>query len=449
MKKIFVFILYYFLILIYTPYPVYAAPKPLTGTFIFPDFSITDQNTMDTFLDGIKALGMDTLIWGYSGVVYKSDCSSPNYIENNFFTENRSNYLENADKLLTSLHNKGLSVYIGLAGTWKCINVASGNPNDPNTDQGRVIDLSKRLIGKLKELSLAKGWEWDGNFIKGFYIPEELEIHKFYTGPGAWTDYFNFYKNFSSTIKNLYPSKLIMLSPYQYEWYSYQTVYDNMKYAVQNLDIDIYAPQDSVGAGNVVSYTSDQEHFRGLSDAVRDGNIQYNKRVQAWANIETFSPSLDGGASFPPAKFETLNWQLQAVDGFVSKKITWLYSWGFANDPILTNNGPHYTPDYAIKRNQLRNAYIALIPSPSVTITPTPTSTPTPTPTRTPTPTNTPPAPKPGDLNRDGRVDIYDYNILVADFGKTGSPGWIPADITKDGKVDIYDYNQLITFFGK
>ncbi len=52
------------------------------------------------------------------------------------------------------------------------------------------------------------------------------------------------------------------------------------------------------------------------------------------------------------------------------------------------------------------------------------------------------------DLNNDGKVDIFDYNILISNFGKTGSPGWIPADINKDGKVDIFDYNILVGEFG-
>jgi parallel beta-helix repeat protein len=78
--------------------------------------------------------------------------------------------------------------------------------------------------------------------------------------------------------------------------------------------------------------------------------------------------------------------------------------------------------------------------------TPPPTGIPTATPITSPTPT---PSPKAGDLNGDGKVDIYDYNIMLADFGKTGSPGWIPADIIKDGKVDIYDYNVLVGNFGK
>ncbi len=64
--------------------------------------------------------------------------------------------------------------------------------------------------------------------------------------------------------------------------------------------------------------------------------------------------------------------------------------------------------------------------------------------TVTPTPT-----PTPGDLNSDGKVNIADYNQLMTDFGKIGSPGFIPADINKDGKVDIFDYNILVGSFGK
>ena len=65
-----------------------------------------------------------------------------------------------------------------------------------------------------------------------------------------------------------------------------------------------------------------------------------------------------------------------------------------------------------------------------------------PTPTPTPTPIS-------GDINHDGKVDIFDYNLLVADFGKTGAPGFVPADINRDGKVDIFDYNILVANFGK
>lgn len=54
---------------------------------------------------------------------------------------------------------------------------------------------------------------------------------------------------------------------------------------------------------------------------------------------------------------------------------------------------------------------------------------------------------KPADLNTDGKIDIYDYNLLVANFNKTGSN--IVGDIDHNGKVDIYDYNELVANFGK
>lgn len=64
--------------------------------------------------------------------------------------------------------------------------------------------------------------------------------------------------------------------------------------------------------------------------------------------------------------------------------------------------------------------------------------------TSTPTPT---PLPIPGDINHDGKVNIQDYNQLLTDFGKTGSPGFVATDINKDGKVDIFDYNILVGNF--
>lgn len=66
--------------------------------------------------------------------------------------------------------------------------------------------------------------------------------------------------------------------------------------------------------------------------------------------------------------------------------------------------------------------------------------------TQTPAPTA---GAKQGDLNGDGKIDIFDYNTMVTNFGKTGSNGFTPADINKNGSVDIFDYNILIGNFGK
>ncbi len=56
-----------------------------------------------------------------------------------------------------------------------------------------------------------------------------------------------------------------------------------------------------------------------------------------------------------------------------------------------------------------------------------------------------------GDIIVNGKVDIFDYNQLMTDFGKTGT-GLI-SDIEKSGtslnRVDIFDYNLLLSNFGK
>lgn len=66
-----------------------------------------------------------------------------------------------------------------------------------------------------------------------------------------------------------------------------------------------------------------------------------------------------------------------------------------------------------------------------------------------PTPTPSPsPTAKQGDLDRDNDVDIFDYNALLQNFGRTGVNGFHPADIIQNGKVDIFDFNALLGSFG-
>jgi hypothetical protein len=49
-----------------------------------------------------------------------------------------------------------------------------------------------------------------------------------------------------------------------------------------------------------------------------------------------------------------------------------------------------------------------------------------------------------GDLNGDGKVDIFDLSILLTNWGE---PGGV-ADINQDGKVDIFDLSILLTNWG-
>ncbi len=53
-----------------------------------------------------------------------------------------------------------------------------------------------------------------------------------------------------------------------------------------------------------------------------------------------------------------------------------------------------------------------------------------------------------GDIDHSGKIDIFDFNLLLTDFGKTDTTS-LRSDIDGNGKVDIFDFNILLTNFGK
>lgn len=51
------------------------------------------------------------------------------------------------------------------------------------------------------------------------------------------------------------------------------------------------------------------------------------------------------------------------------------------------------------------------------------------------------------DINLDGKIDELDLTAFRKDFGKTGEPGFNRADQNRNGIIDIYDYNLLLPNF--
>jgi hypothetical protein len=54
----------------------------------------------------------------------------------------------------------------------------------------------------------------------------------------------------------------------------------------------------------------------------------------------------------------------------------------------------------------------------------------------------------PGDANLDGTVDLFDFNRLSQNFGRTGRI-WSQGDFNYDGSVDLLDFNILSQRFGQ
>ncbi|MBI2443191.1 MAG: hypothetical protein HYV40_04780, partial [Candidatus Levybacteria bacterium] len=105
----------------------------------------------------------------------------------------------------------------------------------------------------------------------------------------------------------------------------------------------------------------------------------------------------------------------------------------------------------------LHGTQVPCTASPTPTRTPTPTAgvPPTATPTKTPTPTvivtSTPtrtPTPTPsllGDINKDGTVDLLDFNIWRDEF--LGMTSTKQSNLNNDEVVDLLDFNLWLTAY--
>jgi len=47
-----------------------------------------------------------------------------------------------------------------------------------------------------------------------------------------------------------------------------------------------------------------------------------------------------------------------------------------------------------------------------------------------------------GDINNDGKINIFDFSVMMEQWGQTGSE--LSTDLNNDGKVDIFDFSILM-----
>jgi len=481
------------------------SPYPITGTFVMIDNFLRQSPPQDVgvtnWVGNMHELGVDTLIMLVFSFL-KAD--SVKVCASGSFTVEASSSNPIYRHVIEEAKSRNMSVYFGLLGvdTTKVSQYPDSNPNSETSICARkIIDLNIQTAKDVRNWVINNyGSSFWQNNVKGFYLNED-EVSK--------VEYKDFIRNVITGIK-MNPdlaSKKIIISPWKREGGSYYKDFLDF----YRMGVDVLAPQDGLGARLVKTYSSNSKQFEELKRARDDAESQGYRGKEAWANVESFDMfSFDSNYTYKPTSISTLKDRIDSSRPYVTKQITWIFQHSLTTIKELYqmstwNN--QYNPENAIRRQQLRNSYIATYnPSkshvesyfvwysnlvakgnlgaanrgvdigvlyidkngsfkthfgkynvyqedkPTIYI---------------------PLSVLPGfeasrlhvvfvndlnyaagalftsDLNNDGKVDIFDYNILVSDFGKTGVAGFTKSDINKDGKVDIFDYNILVGDFGK
>ncbi len=321
-----------------------ASSLPITGTFYMSDIVATKAQIRQIMTE-MKASGIDTVI-----VLASGDLSKTNNVFSEMIYYNNPDYNFSRD-ILSLAQELNMKLFVGLASADPSqINISDGSPTDINTNQGRLIDFSGRLVEATEKELVRQGLPND--LVVGYYIGQEA-------WPGMFSNIdsptFIYYKKLSEKIKQLAPTKKILISPYVYNTTSYDQLKNEYQNVYKSTAIDIIALQDSIGSGKVTTSASNLDHFRALKDAKLSAP---NK--EAWANIETFEAPA-GDWNYNPAVISRIVSQVDTAKPYVSKMITWIYQHTMLSDPTFdTFNSwsKQYTLEKAVARKKLREDYL-------------------------------------------------------------------------------------------
>ena len=321
------------------------------------DYSNPSYERTYQLLSDIKNSGMDTVILLAMGYLQRDNCQVANYRLINYLHEDNQalvNFLKVSQEL-------NLNIYLGTAAhDESCFSIRG---TDYQAINQKHADVTLELAQSLKDYYLSQGWSWDNGNVKGFYINDEMDIEE--TKSALLLSH---YTLLSQRLKSSYPNKKIFISP----WITERSTYDSASRAFNLIysqtSIDIIAPQDSLGSGLTTSFSADKEHFRALADVT----ARYPGRT-AWANIESFTKNTPGKSpSFIPSNILKLSTQIETVNPYVEKHITWIFQHTLNIAPSFDSNPSwtsQYTPELAIKRFQLRSDYQNWLHSPNTKIT--------------------------------------------------------------------------------
>jgi hypothetical protein len=206
--------------------------------------------------------------------------------------------------------------------------------------------------------------------------------------------------------------------------------------AYRSQDVDIKATSDT-GGGNAVGWIQSGEWMKYAVSVPTAGSYIIGARIcTAYSDgqTRTLSMSVDGvtvGTFTPPVTaagangdfctFQTVNLASPIVGPGVG---------------INLSAGSHILTLTSIGADFFDFNYLTI----------TSTSTPSPTPSATPSGGCT--RYVLGDTDCNGAINIFDYNTIVSNFGKTVT-AFNNGDLDGNGTVNIFDYNSIVTNFGK
>lgn len=291
---------------------------PISGTFIMPDITYKSEAEYREFFQELKDSGINLVIFGQTSNLYKN-CSNGRYIEEIDVRLKAGNpaFLPIAVRLAKEM---GMTMYFDVAyyPISSCFEYYVGKTGDERTDRGRLLAMVSRAMPKLRQFVTQAGVDWNDPLIGGYYLAPEVDTRHLRDRNSAQ---FTFFIDLGNIVRRNDPGKKIMISPYQSEDVGQNESAEAFYNLLAFTEVDIVAPQDSIGTGLTKSLEKSREHFAGLSLAYnRYQNSQNSRNKEIWANVETFGrPGDDNYTFYRPAEFERVKNQIEVVRPYVSK----------------------------------------------------------------------------------------------------------------------------------
>ncbi len=302
---------------------------PITGTFIYAhspnyygrplhNYSIAAWTDL---LNELKMLGMDSIILQAAIWHELDECYYPSKI---FNYRKQWNVI---DKLLTAAETTGLHVYLGGYGS------AAGWRN--NLTETMIRQEKERHRNCLQELMQLYSGRFDG-----FYFASETA----YTGQRNRRKeqlLNDIYRDFCNTIKeHSIELKIIMSPATKYFKNKMAEMTDSWLTIMQDVPLDIMAPQDSIGTcGNLLCHQ--QETYAIWHQICQQLNIHF------WSNIEIFErkPSIAGTDYNLPATINRVTAQINHAAPYAEKLICW--------------EAPYYVSESVGKRGRILRKFLS------------------------------------------------------------------------------------------